>query len=1093
MSIFENKLRELLRQSLNNQFYGFYQHGPDFIYDNYDENVSKLNRSTLTIDPNIDLNLFLSKFDINGLSEIYELLEDSHSKDLLVRIIAFRMLGPGKIKMPLADRALWDDYFKIKNMKLDEKFPSKNYTFDLFDLKDLGYNTKLFYDEYSLFINFGLKQYEYDKEYTCKVEPGDYVIDGGSCFGDTSLYFANEVGPKGKVFSFEFVPDNLNVLYKNIDLNPKLKKNIIVVEKPLWSDSTNNLFVTENGPASQVFMEEPAKYDFKVPTIAIDDYVKKNKIKKIDFIKLDIEGAELECLKGAKETILKFKPKLAICLYHDITHFVSIPKYLKELLPEYDLFIDHYTIHLGETVLYAIPRKTSKEKGGSKLTSDTYNKADTNFDLTPSLLFEKVEITKLKLHVCCGSNYYNGWINIDNNSDKKIKNLDLNWDFKTPLPFKPNTIDVVYDENFFENLEFYQTCPTNPLEIYKNILKPDGVFKLVFADINYRANIEQELKNLGINNIKFYDSKEQMDLENDSREIVSGDIVVIDSILPSKMPIGPRNSDLIEFSKKLPGFKYYTMYPMLPGKKAWFPNGYGMNSDVFENNLENYLKIYPEAKGKIELLSKDKKYRFNLAYTYFLSETYTLLPFLEENEIPFVFLLNPGGAFGIDNISSDNMLRKIFASKCFRKVIVNQKFSEDYLLSKKLCDKSDIIYDPTGSVQFKPQDVKQKKFFKKDKSTFDICFVAAKYTLQGIDKGYDLFIEAAKQLAKDQPDMRFHVVGGFDENDIDVSEIKEKIKFYGYLPAKDLPDFYSQMDIFVSPDRPYKLYEGNFHGFPLAAGAMYCGVCGFNADELNINREFKDDEIVIIKTQSEDIVEKVKYYYNNLDELYEISKKGQQKAQSLYNADKHIDNRIKLFNQVLKEPKKNTVIEEKKVMLHIGCGTNYFEDWINIDNNSDNNIQKLDLNWDLRNPLPYKDHTVDYIYNEHFLEHLTVEEGLKTLKDFKRVLKYGGVLRIAMPDLKDVIKIYNNDNWKIDTAESFSKYGLSFIQTKAEYLNIALRWWGHQWLYDWEELERRLKEAGFTSIKQCKIGESEHHKLIGLETRNESNLIAEAI
>ena len=162
-------------------------------------------------------------------------------------------------------------------------------------------NTKLFYDEYSLFVNFGLKQYEYSKEYTCKVEPGDYVIDGGACFGDTALYFANEVGPKGKVFSFEFVPNNLQILNVNIELNPSLKKRINVVEKPLWCDSTNNLFVIEDGPASQVFMEEPSKYDFKVQTICIDDYVKQNKIKKIDFIKFDIEGAELEGLKGAKD------------------------------------------------------------------------------------------------------------------------------------------------------------------------------------------------------------------------------------------------------------------------------------------------------------------------------------------------------------------------------------------------------------------------------------------------------------------------------------------------------------------------------------------------------------------------------------------------------------------------------------------------------------------------------------------------------------------------------------------------------------------------------------------------------------------------
>jgi glycosyltransferase involved in cell wall biosynthesis len=334
------------------------------------------------------------------------------------------------------------------------------------------------------------------------------------------------------------------------------------------------------------------------------------------------------------------------------------------------------------------------------------------------------------------------------------------------------------------------------------------------------------------------------------RQVVNEDIIVIDSVLPNKNAIGPRNSDLLEFVKKLPSFKYYTMYPMKPGKEAWFSHGYGMEEQVFRRNIKEYEEKYPETKGKIKLLSSEKKYNVKMAYTYFLAETYTLLPFLEKHKIPFVFLLNPGGAFGLNNESSDNMLRAIFSSPYFKKIIVNQKLLKDYIVKKKLCSNDDIIYDFSGSAQFKLEDVKPKRYFKKDKPTFDICFVAAKYSPKGIDKGYDLFIAAAKRLAKYGKDIRFHVVGGFDENEIDVSDIKDVITFYGYMAPTALPDFYAGMDIFMSPNRPFKLYEGNSDGFPLSAGAMYCGVCGFNADDLHMNTEFKDDEVVIIKTLS---------------------------------------------------------------------------------------------------------------------------------------------------------------------------------------------------------------------------------------------------
>lgn len=361
---FEKKLKLLLKKSASNQFVGSSREWPDFTYDDYkDIKESKLlkikcrAKTLLQTSKGEHINGYLQRFDTKGLSETYDLLSDKYSKNLLVRIITFRMLGPSKIKMPLTNRKYWDLYFGIKNLKQNDKISSKYYNFNLFDLKKLGYNIKLFYDEFSIFINFGLKQYEYSRgPVLCKVDPGDYVIDGGSCFGDTALYFANQAGPKGKVFAFEFIPDNLRILQTNLGINPKLKKNIKVIKSPLWSSPNDNLFVVEYGPASTVSRRRPDKYDFKVATQSIDNYIKTQNIEKVDFIKLDIEGAELECLKGAKETILKFQPKLAICLYHNIDHFVSIPKYIHELLPEYDLFIDHYTIHLGETVMYGFSK-----------------------------------------------------------------------------------------------------------------------------------------------------------------------------------------------------------------------------------------------------------------------------------------------------------------------------------------------------------------------------------------------------------------------------------------------------------------------------------------------------------------------------------------------------------------------------------------------------------------------------------------------------------------------------------------------------------------------------------------------------------------
>ncbi len=179
----------------------------------------------------------------------------------------------------------------------------------------------------------------------------------------------------------------------------------------------------------------------------------------------------------------------------------------------------------------------------------------------------------------------------------------------------------------------------------------------------------------------------------------------------------------------------------------------------------------------------------------------------------------------------------------------------------------------------------------------------------------------------------------------------------------------------------------------------------------------------------------------------------------------------------------------KVVKLNIGCGTDYKKGWINIDNNSDNNIENLDLNWDLLNPLPFDDNSADFIFHEHFMEHLSVEEAQAVMKDLMRVLKPDGVMRIAMPDLATIVDTYINIPINKDPVLKGRK--IDFVKTPAEWMNMSFRWWGHKWLYDWEELQRRMKEVGYTTIKRCKLKQSSHPELKNLETRPESLLIAE--
>ncbi len=176
--------------------------------------------------------------------------------------------------------------------------------------------------------------------------------------------------------------------------------------------------------------------------------------------------------------------------------------------------------------------------------------------------------------------------------------------------------------------------------------------------------------------------------------------------------------------------------------------------------------------------------------------------------------------------------------------------------------------------------------------------------------------------------------------------------------------------------------------------------------------------------------------------------------------------------------------------LNIGCGPVKFKDWVNVDIVQKWGKVRVDLVWDATQPFPLPDSSCSLIYNEHFIEHLSVPQGLAFLTECKRILMPGGILRIATPSLEDTVHQYLND-WRNPNWVRLP--GLEHVKTPAEMLNMAFREWGHQWIYDDEELHRRLIESGFTILNNKEWGLSENPELCNRETRKESVLIIEAV
>lgn len=153
--------------------------------------------------------------------------------------------------------------------------------------------------------------------------------------------------------------------------------------------------------------------------------------------------------------------------------------------------------------------------------------------------------------------------------------------------------------------------------------------------------------------------------------------------------------------------------------------------------------------------------------------------------------------------------------------------------------------------------------------------------------------------------------------------------------------------------------------------------------------------------------------------------------------------------------------------LHIGCGQEAMPGWVNIDNRA---LPGVDQVLDVRQGLPFQD--VETIYAEHFLEHLSFDDGFAFLKECRRALAAPGILRLSTPNL-DWVYATHYRPWQTTAPEEMLRDCFQ--------LNRAFHGWGHQFLYNRPALEAVLKASGFASVVFHRYGESDVAALRGVE------------
>jgi predicted SAM-dependent methyltransferase len=142
---------------------------------------------------------------------------------------------------------------------------------------------------------------------------------------------------------------------------------------------------------------------------------------------------------------------------------------------------------------------------------------------------------------------------------------------------------------------------------------------------------------------------------------------------------------------------------------------------------------------------------------------------------------------------------------------------------------------------------------------------------------------------------------------------------------------------------------------------------------------------------------------------------------------------------------------------------------------------------DAKKKFPFATNTFDYVFCEHLIEHLNYWDGLRFVQECYRVLRPGGKLRIATPDLRFLIELYRKNKtalqqryirWAVTSQTNFGIYLDTFV------INNFFRSWGHKFIYDYKTLKDLMIRCGFGAITQYNPGESDDKNLEGIESHN---------
>lgn len=188
------------------------------------------------------------------------------------------------------------------------------------------------------------------------LQPGDVVIDIGAHIGCFAVPAARAVGPTGHVYACEAIPETSVALRRTIAANGL--ENVTVVNRGLGSEAGEATFTVSGGSSAHCDLGGKSPVRATVRMSTLEALVGEWGIERVDCVKVDVEGWEAEVLRGAAETIRKYRPVLEVAAYHKPDDLQVLPALLREIVPEYELTWDPHPTWADLDITAVVKRET---------------------------------------------------------------------------------------------------------------------------------------------------------------------------------------------------------------------------------------------------------------------------------------------------------------------------------------------------------------------------------------------------------------------------------------------------------------------------------------------------------------------------------------------------------------------------------------------------------------------------------------------------------------------------------------------------------------------------------------------------------------